>query len=140
MKAMITTLVLAIACHCAGWAQLTVEECYRKAQDNYPLIRQHGLIEKTRDYNLSNARRGYLPQLNLSAQATYQSDVTKIPIDFQQLGLAGIRIPALSQDQYKADDGQEGSCEVRDGVLHFRPPVVIDLERYMSFKPVHVDE
>lgn len=101
MKAMITTLVLAIACHCAGWAQLTVEECYRKAQDNYPLIRQHGLIEKTRDYNLSNARRGYLPQLNLSAQATYQSDVTQIPIDLAAMGFDGIEIPTVSKDQYR---------------------------------------
>ena len=26
-------------------AQLTIEECYRKAQANYPLIRQYDLIQ-----------------------------------------------------------------------------------------------
>lgn len=101
MKAAITTLILAIACNCACWAQLTVEDCYRKAQANYPLIRQRGLIEKTKDYNLSNARRGYLPQLNFSAQATYQSDVTQIPLDLDAMGFRGIEIPTVSKDQYK---------------------------------------
>ena len=62
-------------------AQLTLAECYRMARANYPLIRQYGLIEKTQEYNLENAARGYLPQLAFSAQATYQSDVTRIPID-----------------------------------------------------------
>ena len=32
---------------CAG--QITIEECYRKAQANYPLIKQYDLIEKSRD-------------------------------------------------------------------------------------------
>ena len=96
-------LLLAVGAWTSGFAQLTIEECYRKAQANYPLIRQYELIEKTAAYNVENAARGYLPQLAFSAQATYQSDVTKIPIDFQQLGLAGIRIPTLSQDQYKAE-------------------------------------
>ena len=36
-------------------AQLTLEECQRRAQDNYPLVRQYGLIEKARGYDLSNA-------------------------------------------------------------------------------------
>lgn len=84
-------------------AQLTLEECYRLARANYPLIRQYGLIEKTREYNLENAARGYLPQLAFSAQATYQSDVTRIPIDLDALGFAGVEIPSLSQDQYKAE-------------------------------------
>lgn len=101
MKAAITTLILAIACNCACWAQLTVEECHRKAQANYPLIRQRGLIEKTKDYNLSNARRGYLPQFNFSAQATYQSDVTQIPLDLDAMGFRGIEIPTVSKDQYR---------------------------------------
>ena len=84
-------------------AQLTLEECYRQARANYPLIRQYGLIEKTREYNLENAARGYLPQLAFSAQATYQSDVTRIPIDLDALGFTGVEIPTLSQDQYKAE-------------------------------------
>lgn len=89
-----------------GWvpclAQLTLEECYRKARENYPLVKQYGLIEKTKDYNVANAGKGYLPQVAFSAQATYQSDVTEIPIDFEQIGLAGIDIPTLDKAQYGA--------------------------------------
>lgn len=46
-------------------AQLTLEGCQHSAQTNYPLVRQHGLIEKAREYNLENAGKGYLPQFTL---------------------------------------------------------------------------
>ena len=36
-------------------AQLTLEGCQHSAQTNYPLVRQYGLIEKAREYNLENA-------------------------------------------------------------------------------------
>ena len=80
------------------FAQLSIEECYAKAQANYPLIKQYGLIEKSRDYNLSNAGKGYLPQITFSAKASYQSEVTEIP--------AFISLPpgvkGMSKDQYGA--------------------------------------
>lgn len=78
------------------FAQVTLEDCYEKAESNYPLIKQYDLIEKTRQYNLSNASKGYLPQIHLAAQASYQSDVTQIPID-----IPGIK--GLSKDQYAAN-------------------------------------
>ena len=46
-------------------AQLTLEGCQHSAQTNYPLVRQYGLIEKAREYNLENAGKGYLPQFTL---------------------------------------------------------------------------
>lgn len=93
-------VVAFFACRCC-LAQFSIEDCYRKAQANYPLIRQYDLIEKTKEYNLSNVAKGYLPQMTFSAQATYQSDVTKIPFDAEQLGFSGIEIPTVSKDQYK---------------------------------------
>lgn len=81
-------------------AQLTIEECYRKAQANYPLIRQYDLIEKSRAYHLANANRGYVPQIAFSAKASYQSDVTKLPFAPGQLDFLGVEIPVLSKDQY----------------------------------------
>ncbi len=92
------TILLSGSLRC--FAQLTIEECYRKAQANYPLIQQYDLIEKTKEYNLSNANKGYLPQIDFSAKASYQSEVTQIPIDFSRLGINGISIPVLSKDQY----------------------------------------
>ena len=85
-----------------SFAQITIEDCYTKAQANYPLIRQHDLVEKTTAYNLSNANKGYLPQVTFSAKATYQSDVTKFPIDLSQLGIQDISVPTLGKDQYGA--------------------------------------
>jgi outer membrane protein TolC len=62
------------------------------------------LIEKTKEYNVSNAGKAYLPQFVINAQATYQDPVTSIPftLDIPKLGI-DINIPAYSKDQYKAD-------------------------------------
>jgi outer membrane protein TolC len=89
-------------CSIAAFSQLTIEECYTKAQANYPQIKQYDLIEKAKGYDLSNAGKGYLPQVTFSAKASYQSDVTQIPIDLSQLGIQGMSIPSLSKDQYGA--------------------------------------
>ncbi len=78
-----------------AYGQLTIELCHKKAKKNYPLIKRYGLIEKTKDYNLSNAGKGYLPQFTMSAKATYQSDVPHLPIS-----VPGVNIRPLSQDQY----------------------------------------
>ncbi|MDR2806375.1 MAG: TolC family protein [Dysgonamonadaceae bacterium] len=94
----------------AGWvpvasAQLTLDECRQKAKENYPLIKKYQLIEQSKAYNLSNAAKAWLPQFQLNARATYQSDVTKIPIDFSSLSALGIpisEIPTLAKDQYQA--------------------------------------
>lgn len=79
-----------------AYAQITLEECQRKTQDNYPLVHQYGLVEKTKEYNLENAAKGYLPQFALSAKASYQSDVTEIPAK-----LPGVDLKGLSKDQYQ---------------------------------------
>jgi len=76
-------------------AILTPEYLYEKALSNYPLVKQYGLIEQSRDYTLSNASKGYLPQLSFSAKATYQSEVTQIP-----LNMPGVT--PLDKDQYQA--------------------------------------
>lgn len=78
------------------YGQITLEECQQKTQDNYPLVRQYGLVEKTKEYNLENAARGYLPQFALSAKASYQSDVTELPVK-----IPGIDIKGLPKDQYQ---------------------------------------
>ena len=77
-------------------AQITLEECQRKTQENYPLVYQYGLVEKTKEYNLENAAKGYLPQFALSAKASYQSEVTEIPVK-----LSGVDLKGLPKDQYQ---------------------------------------
>lgn len=75
---------------------ITLDLCMEKTREHYPLIKQYGLIEKTLEYNLSNAGKAYLPQLSLNARATYQSDVVSLPASIP------IPIPELSKDQYAA--------------------------------------
>ncbi|MDD2436462.1 MAG: TolC family protein, partial [Massilibacteroides sp.] len=79
---------------------VTIQECYRLAEENYPQIRQYDLIRKAEQYDLSNAGKSWLPQFVLNAKATYQSDVTKLPVDFSQLPVE-ITVPTLSKDQYQ---------------------------------------
>lgn len=81
----------------AGAQSLTIETCYDLANANYPLVQQYELIARSRDYSIENAQKAYLPQVGVYGQATYQSDVTRIPIE-----LPGLVIPQLPKDQYKA--------------------------------------
>ena len=83
--------------------KVTLSQCYEWARANYPQVRQYRLIEQTEQYNLSNAAKGWLPQLAVNAKATYQSDVTKLPFDADKLSaiIPGIEIPTLSKDQYQ---------------------------------------
>ncbi|MBL7700017.1 MAG: TolC family protein [Chitinophagaceae bacterium] len=75
---------------------LSLEKVQELARKNYPSIRQKDLIRKTADLNISNIGKNYLPQLSINGQASYQSDVTKIDVDFP-----GVKIDAPSKDQYK---------------------------------------
>lgn len=87
---------------CSHWAvaqqsnSLTLDNCLEMAKQNYPLIKQCTLIEKTKEYSIANAQKGYLPQFNVAGQATYQSAVTAVPIS-----LPNMEVPAISKDQYR---------------------------------------
>lgn len=80
-------------------AQLTLEQCYALARQNYPAIKQYALVEQSRDFTLQNAAKGWLPQVSVNGRASYQSKVTQLPIDVSQFG---IDYKGLSKDQYDA--------------------------------------
>lgn len=77
------------------YGQLTLDSCQQRARANYPLVKRYNLIEKSNEYSLANAGKNYLPQFAVSAKATYQSDVTKMPVS-----IPGIAIEGVSKDQY----------------------------------------
>ncbi len=87
---------------------LTLEECKALAHDNYPIIKQYGLVEQSRDFTLSNASKGYLPQVSVNARVQYQSDATKFDGE-----LPGVSFKGLSRDQYDFSIGVNQS--VYDG-------------------------
>ncbi len=106
MNRYIFLLLLALGfLNSSAFGQLNIDQCQEKARKNYPQIKQYSLIEQTGAYNISNANKGYLPQLSFSAQATYQSDVTEIPASLGQIlsQLTGqnVTIASMSKDQYK---------------------------------------
>ncbi len=75
---------------------LTLEQVQQKAKQQYPLLKQKYLIQQVKDINVENLRKGFLPQVSVSGQATYQSEVTTVKIPFP-----GVSIEPLSKDQYK---------------------------------------
>ena len=85
-----------------------MEQCKAWARDNYPVIKQYDLVEQSRRFTVANAAKAWLPQVSVSGTASYQSDVTTIPIT-----LPGVDIPTLSKDQY--DVNITVSQQVYDG-------------------------
>ena len=86
-----------MAAICAGYAahaQITLDECIGWAYDNYPQIKEMSLIEMTKGIDLKNAAYAWLPHLNISGKATWQSEVVEMPMDIPGMD---INIP---HDQY----------------------------------------
>jgi len=53
---------------------ISIEECQQWAMENYPAIKQHDLLEKAKEYTLSNIARVYRPEFGLSGVASWQSE------------------------------------------------------------------
>lgn len=80
----------------------TLEQCQEAAERNYPLIKQYDLINRTTDVNVSSILRGWLPQISVNAQVSYQSDVTSWPDKIQAMyQTIGIDMKGLKKDQYR---------------------------------------
>jgi outer membrane protein TolC len=75
---------------------MDLQKAYELAEKNYPIIRQKELVRQTADLTIANLSKGYLPQLSLNGQATYQSDVTKVNVP-----IPGFSVPSPGKDQYK---------------------------------------
>jgi outer membrane protein TolC len=76
---------------------LRLDDCYKMAEENYPMAKKRELIAKSSEFTIANIAKGYYPKFDLNAQATYQSDVTKLPVS-----IPGTSMPILNKDQYKA--------------------------------------
>ena len=71
-----------------------LDSCYNWARQNYPMVRQLNLLALTMEYTVENASKAYYPQLTVNGQATYQSDVTQVPVNLPN-------VQPISKDQYK---------------------------------------
>lgn len=77
--------------------KLSLEDCYDLANKNYPLAKQNQLLSQKKDLELQTLSKEYLPKIDLNAQATYQSEVTQVPIK-----IPNSTINPLNKDQYRA--------------------------------------
>ncbi len=95
MKRFIIILTILITLPSIAQQSITLDECYSLVAQNYPLTKQTNLFEEQNKLDTDIISNTKLPQFNLYAQATYQSDVIEIPIP-------NSNIEGLNKDQYRA--------------------------------------
>ena len=134
MKRLLTVLLILPAMLYAQAQSLSLQKAYELAVQNYPLIKQRELIKQTSEYGEENLGKSFLPQINISGQATYQSAVTQV-----KLPAPGIFIEPLSKDQYRilGDVNQliydGGGIKQQKGIQHLSDEVEqqkIEVELY----------
>ena len=96
------------------FAQVTLEECITLAQDNYPLIKKYDLLNQTREVNLSDINKSWLPQINVYAQGTVQNETPSFPESLAGIiSQSGTNVSGLNERQYKI--GADINQNVWDG-------------------------
>ncbi len=74
---------------------LTLEDCYNRAEQHYPLAAQTQLLAQKSSHEIAAINKSKLPRIDLNAQSTYQSEVIGLP-----MSLPGVE--SLNKDQYRA--------------------------------------
>ena len=95
MKRLFNLFILLCTVSLTAQQTITLQECYDLVTTNYPIAKQSQLIQQQNDLDQLVISKGKLPQLDFSAQATYQSDVISVPIP-------NSGIEPLNKDQYRA--------------------------------------
>jgi outer membrane protein TolC len=115
----------------------TLEECRSLAREHYPEIRQYDLISQTEQYNLSNAARAWIPQIAISAQATYQTATPTYPEALNKiLEASGVEMSGIRKDQYKV--GIDIQQNIWDGGLSSANKAIAESEAAESRSRVDV--
>lgn len=114
MRKIMALAALMLAAAYIPAAGITIEECVRKARDNYPLISKYGIVEATSDIELSDINKSWLPRATLYGQVTAQNAVPSFPESLRgMLAQTGHSMEGLGKVQYKA--GLDISQTVWDG-------------------------
>lgn len=102
IKRNITTFLLAALCAMYAVADVTVEQCVALAQENYPLIQKYDLLRQSRQLDLSDINKSWLPQIGIYAQGTVQNAVPSFPDALSNvLDQMGTDMKGLGKLQYK---------------------------------------
>lgn len=89
---------------------LSLQECYRMAQEAHPLQRQFGALQQSTELRQAQIDAARLPDLQWNARARLQSDVVKFPLEFP-----GIAIPQLPL--YSVQSTVDAAYVIADGGL-----------------------
>ncbi len=76
--------------------QVTLQQCREWTRSHYPLSQQADILNDASKLRTLNLGKSWYPQLALNGQASYQSEVTSLPIT-----IPGITIPELNKDFWK---------------------------------------
>ncbi|MEI6677622.1 MAG: TolC family protein [Mariniphaga sp.] len=98
MRKLIPLLLFTLIFVSSYGQELSLDSCQAMARKNHPLLRQAGIIDQISELRQQNIRTLNLPQFDLSARASWQSEVTQLALKLP--GFAGPE--PLSKDQYKA--------------------------------------
>ena len=90
-------LFLALPLTSVAQQTITLDECFEMVSMNYPLAKQADLLHDKTNLDIEAMSKGKLPKLDINAQATYQSDVTSLPIL-----LPNAIVDPPNNDQYRA--------------------------------------
>lgn len=80
-----------------AFSQYSLNTLIDSATQNYPGLNQRILNSEIKDNANSGLSKRFLPQFNLTAQGSWQSDVTSLPIS-----LPNVKIPEMPKDSWKA--------------------------------------
>ena len=102
MKKLVILLTVLSSWMYVSAEEYTLDGIQQLARANYPAIRQFELIDRIADFSLANTSSAWAPQISLSGQATYQSDVVSFPESMTDVfSMLGVDISGLHKDQYK---------------------------------------
>ncbi len=68
-------------------AGMTLQQCRNLAHDNYPAIRQYGIIEKSCEFTLDNISKGWLPRIGVTGSVAAFTDVLAENPKLSQFGV-----------------------------------------------------
>ena len=102
MKQTLSFMLLLLTMAIPGFADVTLDYCLQRAEENYPEIKKYGLLESTSELSLEEINRGWWPRIGLSAQANVQNIVPAFPDILQNmLAQNGFELKGMGKLQYK---------------------------------------
>jgi hypothetical protein len=67
---------------------ITLDSCFSLLEKNYPASKKIELLQNEKRLAVDNVKKEYLPSFDISADLSYQSDVTTFPYNLREVGFS----------------------------------------------------